>query len=116
MDYFLFMELVDDAVSTVMDEMLDGPDGGAEPLAEALNLRALEVDTAVERDEQLHGIQLVVKVRERIAAAHGLEVEIIDGVADDFEGASSLGAYGTTVGDGSGRGTDGGLSRNGKAR
>jgi hypothetical protein len=60
-------------------------------LAKAGHFRALEIDLAVERHEQLHGLQLLIMCGKRSAPMNKLVGEVFDRVAQNLKGVPCLG-------------------------
>src|ERR1039458_10609450 len=60
------------------------------PLNEARHFRALEIHLAIERHEQLYGLQLLVLCGKLKALMHKLVGEVFDGVSEDFQRAAGL--------------------------
>ena len=66
-------------------------------LAKAGYFRALEIDLAVERHEQLHSFQLRIVRGERSALIDKLVGQVFDGVAQNFKSAPCLGCNATAA-------------------
>jgi hypothetical protein len=58
--------------------------------AEAGHIRALEVDLAVERHQQLHGLQLLIARAKRLASMDKLVGEVFDRMAKNLKGMPRL--------------------------
>jgi len=79
----------------------------AATLSKGRNLRALEIDLAIERHQNLHSLQLLIPRGEGEALVHELVGKVFDGVGKDFNRSSGPGgnaaAAGAYTGGGDGR-------------
>lgn len=60
-------------------------------IAEGRHLRACEVDLAVHGHEQLDGFEPWIVSQDEIAVVHQFIGEVLDGVAEDLQGATGGG-------------------------
>src|ERR1035438_3790007 len=68
----------------------EAPQEREEALAERRHLRALEVDMAIERHQQLHGLQLPAVRRKRTALVNKLVGKVFDSVPKNFQRMTGL--------------------------